>query len=89
MYVYINYFGTGYMFAVVQSLPEMCTGCNSFALVGHISYIYFKLQDALQLHKIDMKDLHQNHIDGKEFENVKTEETPRNASTGAKADATS
>lgn len=32
-------------------------------------------QDALHRHQIDMKDLSQNHIDGKEFENAKADDT--------------
>lgn len=30
------------------------------------------VKEAIQHHQIDMKDLDGNHIDGKEFENVKT-----------------
>jgi hypothetical protein len=35
-------------------------------------------QNALQHHKIDMKDLSQNHIDGSEFQNEKTEDSTKN-----------
>lgn len=34
------------------------------------------VQDALQLHQIDIKDLQQNHIDGTEFTS-KPDETPK------------
>jgi hypothetical protein len=40
------------------------------SMVNH-QYYPLLLQDALQLHQIDIKDLSQNHIDGKEFENAK------------------
>lgn len=35
------------------------------------------IQDALHRHAIDMKDLSQNHIDGKEFENAKPDTDPQ------------
>jgi len=48
-------------------------GSNDDTACSPLFKVYQKcVQDALQRHKIDIKDLQQNHIDGKEFENVKT-----------------
>jgi hypothetical protein len=64
--------------AAVQSLSKVCPSKRAITKVNLPNLMLDPPQNALQHHKIDMKDLSQNHIDGSEFQNEKTEDSTKN-----------